>query len=134
MDRKCHCTITDWLCTIENTGIITRRFWEWIFERKKKIIWEQNMSTCYKQLILEVSTVETNRDRDQDVSSCREVFFQTVDTFSTCQDKSRSRCLVMSRSPFSNCWYFLDMLRLAFWIVKVESLDWDSVKKWDFRA
>jgi hypothetical protein len=41
------------------------------------------------KLGFEVSTVKKNRDRDKDVSTCRDVLFQTVEkTFLNCQ-KSR---------------------------------------------
>jgi hypothetical protein len=128
------------------------------------------MSTCYRQLSMEVLTVKTNWDWE--VSTCREVLFQTVDTFLTCQDKlfelSRSRVLIetmswneilghkpcqdvsfwavqtfltvetsffkllrslnMWRCPFSNCRYFLEMSRQAFWTVEIKSLHWDKLR------
>ncbi len=46
------------------------------------------LSICLKvnALSLGVSTVETNQDRDRDITTCREVIFQTVETFSNNRD------------------------------------------------
>jgi hypothetical protein len=60
-----------------------------------KLLLSINLNEEIKHLGLGVSTVKSNRDRDQDVSTCRDVFFQTVEIFSTVEmsvfEMSRSR-------------------------------------------
>ena len=67
------------------------------------------------QLSLGVSTVETNRDRD--FSMCRDIIFQTVETFSTVEmsvfELSRSRVSIKTLTKIETLGY-QDCRDLAF--------------------
>ncbi len=83
-------------------------------------------------LSLEVSTVETNHDQDQDLSIYRDVLFQSVkiESLNRDNDKNLDQWRLrqdLLRCHFSNCPEFLDSQNFIIVSVKIETLDWDPI-------
>ncbi len=80
-------------------------------------IWVLRNLVWKLKLNLEGWTVATNRDQGWDVSTCRDVLFQSVESVDQDKDKNRDNlrlCQYLPRCHISKCQEFLDSQDVIF--------------------
>ncbi len=90
---------------------------------------------CYWLVLgLGVSTVESNRDRDHDISTSRDVLFQTDENETLDRDLDKNREILIFRvietaeTWFLNCRENLDCRDVLSQIVAIETFDQDTIQ------
>jgi hypothetical protein len=138
MDRKCHRTITDWLCTTENTRIISRRFWERTFERKKIYLRTKhvNMLQTFRRGGL-INQDWDGRHVEMSFFKLSRLSWHVEAIFLNCwnRESRQLRQIKIEMSQHVKMSFFkLSRLTPIVETSFLNCLDWDNVKNQDFRA